>query len=165
MEIRLITRAELPQVLRIQKESYPLPLIESEDSFARKVTLFPEGCLGGFEGQRLVAYLFTHPWISGAIVTLNDGMTGAPHEANCLYIHDLAVLRPWRGRGVAHALLKRAAQVARSREYETIALVAVNETESFWERYGLRRRFTLTYAHGIRATYMMVNARNARFLV
>jgi GNAT superfamily N-acetyltransferase len=160
MEIRQITRDDLPQVLVIQKDSYTLPLIESEDSFARKLALFPDCCLGGFEKQQLIAYIFTHPWVFGKIVSLNDCMTIAPHTANCIYIHDLAVLRSWRGRGIAHALLKRILRIARSRELNKIALVAVNETEPFWERYGLQRQYQLIYGDGIPATYMMGNARN-----
>ena len=165
MEIRLITSDDLPQVLRIQKDSYPLPLIESEDSFARKIAFFPDGCLGGFENQQLIAYLFTHPWVFGEIVSLNDDMTVSLHPGDCLYIHDLAVLRPWRGRGIAHALVKRVVQIAVSRDFDAIALVAVNKTEPFWERYGLQRHSTLTYAHGIRATYMVGDARHDSFFV
>jgi GNAT superfamily N-acetyltransferase len=155
MEIRQLTKEDLPQVLVVQKDSYPPPLLESEDCFARKLALSPDSCLGVFEHHQLIGYLFTHPWISGEVVSLNDTTTWVPHTANCIYIHDLAVLRSHRKHGIGHLLVKRILQMAGSRNHQSLALVAVNRSEAFWERYGFRRHSTITYGEGITATYMV----------
>jgi GNAT superfamily N-acetyltransferase len=154
MEIRPLTEEDLPHVLVVQEDCYSRGLLESEETFACKLLLFPEGCLGAFEDGRLVAYVFSHPWSSGEFVPLHTSLDFLPETPDCVYIHDLAVLRPWRNRGIADRLLSTLFDLAHTYRIERVALVAVNNSERYWERYRLRRAFPLVYTKGVTATYM-----------
>ena len=154
MEIRPLTREDLPQVLVVQEACYPRSLLEGEETFSCKLLLFPDGCLGAFEDGRLIAYVFSHPWSSGEIVPLHEPLSTLPETADCVYIHDLAVMSPWRGRGLADRLLARLFDLAHSYRIMNVGLVAVNRSERFWERYQLRREFSLRYTEDTAATYM-----------
>jgi GNAT superfamily N-acetyltransferase len=154
MEIRQLTGDDLPQVLLVQEDCYPPALLEDEETFSCRLFLFPEGCLGAFEGGRLVAYVFSHPWSSGEIVPLHASPGALPGAPDCVYIHDLAVMRPWRKRGIADLLLTRLFDLAHSCSLENVGLVAVNRSEPYWEKYRLRRSHSITYTEGVPATYM-----------
>jgi len=154
MEIRPLTREDLPQVLLVQENCYSRSLLEDAETFACKLLLFPEGCLGVFEDGELVAYVFSHPWSLGEVVPLHEPPDALPGTADCVYIHDIAVRRSWRNRGIADRLLARLFDLARSYRFVKLALVAVNGSERYWERYSLRREFVLLYARDVPATYM-----------
>jgi GNAT superfamily N-acetyltransferase len=154
MEIRPLTEEDLPHVLVVQEDCYSRGLLESEETFACKLLLFPEGCLGAFEDGRLVAYVFSHPWSSGEFVPLHTSLDSLPETADCVYIHDLAVLPSWRRRGIADRLLSTLFDLAHTYRIERVALVAVNNSERYWEKYRLRREFLLVYTKGVTATYM-----------
>jgi GNAT superfamily N-acetyltransferase len=154
MEIRPLTGGDLPRVLVVQEDCYSRSLLEDEETFSCKLLLFPEGCLGAFEGERLVAYVFSHPWSDGEFVPLHEPLDSLPDAPDCLYIHDLAVMRPWRNRGIADLLVNRLFDLAHSHRIERVGLVAVNRSEPYWERYRLRRTYCITYSEGVPATYM-----------
>ena len=154
MEIRQLTREDLPQVLVVQEDCYPPSLLEDREAFSCKLLLFPEGCLGAFEAGRLVAYVFSHPWCYGEYVPLHEALEGLPEEPDCVYIHDLAVMRSWRKRGIADLLIGRLLDLAHARHGGRVALVAVNRSEPYWERYQLSRQYAIIYTEGVQATYM-----------
>ena len=154
MEIRQLTEEDLPRVLLVQEDCYPPALLEDEETFGCKLLLFPEGCLGVFEDGELIAYVFSHPWSSGEVVPLHASLETLPDTADCVYIHDIAVLRSWRGQGIADLLLTRLFDIAHSYRIVKLGLVAVNRSEPYWERYALRREFTIVYTEGVAATYM-----------
>ena len=154
MEIRQLIKEDLPHVLVVQEDCYSRNLLENEGTFACKLLLFPEGCLGAFENGKLIAYVFSHPWSSGEIVPLHESLHSLPETADCVYIHDIAVMRPWRNRGIADMLLTTLFDLAHSHRIGKVALVAVNKSERYWEKYNLRREFSLMYAEDVPATYM-----------
>jgi GNAT superfamily N-acetyltransferase len=154
MEIRPLEQEDLPLVLAVQEDCYPESLLEDGEVFSCRLRLFPEGCLGAFEGGRLVAYVFSHPWCSGAYVPLHEALECLPEAPDCVYIHDLAVMRSWRNRGIAGLLLSRLLDLAHARHGGRVALVAVNRSEPYWERYELRREYAIIYTEGVPATYM-----------
>jgi GNAT superfamily N-acetyltransferase len=154
MEIRPLTREDLPEVLVVQEDCYPRSLLEDEETFSCKLLLFPDGCLGAFEGGRLVAYVFSHPWSSGEFVPLHEPLGTLPEGADCVYIHDIAVLRSWRNRGIADMLITRLFDLAHAHHQGRVALVAVNRSERYWEGYNLRRKFSILYTEDVPATYM-----------
>ena len=154
MEIRQLEVGDLPLVLVVQEDCYPESLLEDGEIFSCKLRLFPEGCLGAFEDVELVAYVFSHPWSSGEVVPLHEPLACLPGTPDCVYIHDLAVMRPWRKRGIADLLISRLFDLAHDRHGGRVSLVAVNRSESYWERYDLRRTFSIVYTEGVPATYM-----------
>ncbi len=57
-------------------------------------------------------------------------------EADCLYLHDLAVSRRAAGRGIGPALVSRNLEQASRQQIRYSALVSVQESEAFWSRLG-----------------------------
>jgi GNAT superfamily N-acetyltransferase len=143
--------------LQVQNDAYREELLESGDTFLRILAVFPHGCLGVFSDSRLVSYVFSHPWRADRIVPLDDPRTVLPVGADCLYIHDLAVRKSCHGKGVGTRLVKALITVAKDFGLQRLALVAVQESEPFWERWGFEREKTLIYASGVPATHMILN--------
>jgi GNAT superfamily N-acetyltransferase len=75
-----------------------------------------------------------------------------------MYIHDLAVLRSHRGRGLARLLLTEVFRVAEELGLKRFGLVAVQNSEAFWQRWGFERREPLMYAPGVSGTRMVREA-------
>lgn len=83
-----------------------------------------------------------------------------PDAADCLYVHDVAVLPDFRG-GVARAYIAEIEERARSSGITTLALVSVYGARPLWERLGFQRvapdaalRDKLL-SYGASATYML----------
>ena len=81
------------------------------------------------------AYLFAYHSRVGKVTPL-DGHFQPHAEADCLYLHDLAVSRRAGGRGIGPALVQRNLEQARSQQLRYSALVSVQESEAFWSRLG-----------------------------
>jgi GNAT superfamily N-acetyltransferase len=153
--LRGLTSSDLDAVVSIEKATYPEVLLEGKEEFAEKLTAFNEGALGFFDDGVLVAYMFCHPWTIGKIFELGSGLPKIPENPNCMYIHDLAVDRSHRGKGLAPILLNEAHQIAKSHRLEYSALVAVLGSVKFWEHQGYTAHHQLAYRPGIWATYMV----------
>jgi len=99
--------------------------------FVERLTLFPEGCfvLGD------VGYAISHPYTKNA-PPLNTLIHSIPEQATCLYIHDVAILEPFRGCGAASALVSHMNDLALKKGLREMALTSVYGTESFWRRQG-----------------------------
>jgi ribosomal protein S18 acetylase RimI-like enzyme len=154
MEIRGLTLDDVPDVLKIQEECYIPDLLETADTFIKKLRLFPQGSLGCWQREDLTAYVFAHPWKVGEIVPLDFALRSLPTDANSLYIHDLAVSPKFRGLKIADQLLQKLFSIAGSLGLEDFALVAVQNSEPFWNRYGFRTQEKLIYGTNTPASKM-----------
>ena len=155
MLLRQLRRADVPGVMVIQRDAYMSELVESEETFVRKLDRFASGCLGLFEGNQLVAYVFAHPWSGDDVVPLNAESLELPDRPVCLYVHDLAVLRTFRGRGAAKILIDHLFVLSDHLGVRRLSLVAVQSSEPFWGRYGFVVRDSLMYAPNILGTHMV----------
>ena len=155
MQIRQLTPRDLTSVLRIQALAYIPELIESADSFGAKLKLFPAGCLGVFNEDVLCAYVFSHPWHTDEYVPLDSRNATPATSVSCYYIHDLAVDPSCRGRGLAKMLLDQLLAIAAELRIRKFALVAVQDSESFWKHWGFRAVEKLTYGRGVPAARMV----------
>jgi GNAT superfamily N-acetyltransferase len=154
MSIRGITPADISDVLRVQEDAYIPDLLECANTFSRKLTLFPEGCLGYCLEGRLEAYVFSHPWRFGESVPLDQVIAALPENPDCLYIHDMAVGKALQGKGIARALLLELFNLAERMKLKRFALVAVQQSEPFWARWGFRPQHAMIYGKDVAATYM-----------
>jgi ribosomal protein S18 acetylase RimI-like enzyme len=155
MIIRKLVSSDLPDILRIQQNVYRPELLESSDTFSRKLMLFPEGCLGCEDDGVLCAYVFAHPWQGDSPVPLDDSNLLLPPKPDALYIHDLAVETAYRGRGLAQDLFGRLLRLAEEKGLGTMSLVAVQNSETFWQRLGFKRGHALSYGPGVSAVFMV----------
>ena len=79
-----------------------------------------------------------------------------PAAADCLYIHDLAVRQAHHGTGIATRLVQALLTLATELRLSRLALVAVQDSEPFWERWGFERKEPLVYADSVPATHMVL---------
>ena len=121
---------------------YPSQLWESNESFRRRMEQFPEGCMACVNARdELVGYMFCHPWKKDSIVPLNCEDLVIPgsvdlRDADCFYIHDIAVIPSYRRRGIARSFLGMAVGMAIRHGYDEIKGVAVLDSDSYWTKHG-----------------------------
>lgn len=160
IQIKQLTGSELEDITRIQRECYPDDLIESAESFAAKISAHPDFCFMVIQDNVAKAYIIALPWIAGKMLELDSSKYKVPPEADCVYIHDIAVAPAARSFGVSRKLLNAVLDAALEKGYKRVCLVAVEGAEAYWERHGfevwqadaeLRNKLA---AYGESATYM-----------
>jgi ribosomal protein S18 acetylase RimI-like enzyme len=157
-DVRTLEADDLDEVLTVQASCYREDLLESRECFIQKILISPSGCLGAFVARRLAAYVFTHPWQEGAPVHLDSRSLSSPLRIDCIYIPDMGVIPRARGHGIVDALLRGVQTTADARSLDLFALVAVQNSEAFWERRGFLRVRSMQYGDGS-AHYMRSRSR------
>jgi predicted N-acetyltransferase YhbS len=158
MICRLLTPDDLPEIHRLEVESYTPELHESDAAFLRLIELFPEGAFGCFDEAGLCGYAFGVPLKEGWTLELRTPLEKIPEDADTFYIHDVAVAERCRGRGVGRLLARRLLDLARERGFTRCELVSVQGSAPFWETFGFRRVREFEYAPGA-ASAKMVSGR------
>ncbi|WGD55817.1 GNAT family N-acetyltransferase [Bradyrhizobium sp. CB1650] len=154
---------DLPAISAIATRIHPA-LPERPEVLADKMRLCPDGCLVLARENEIVGYGLAHPWSQHQIPPLDGFLEKLPDDADCLYVHDVAILPAVRGGGAARAYVAAIERLARSSGIATLALVSVYGTRSMWERLGFQalpadavlRRKLACYGEG--ATYMLRKA-------
>lgn len=133
---RRLQGGDLEAVASIAAQAFP-DHYEAPACFAERLRLAPSWCFGlEGAGGALEGYLLAWPWPLGSIPPLNQLVGALAAQDRALFIHDLALRREAAGQGLAGAVVERVAAEARAEGFETIALVAVNDTAAFWRRQG-----------------------------
>jgi GNAT superfamily N-acetyltransferase len=131
------TRAsDLPAISAIAARIHP-GLPERPDVFAEKMQLYPEGCRVLITNEAIVGYGLAHPWMQHRIPPLDGFLERLPDDADCLYVHDVAVLPDFRG-GTSRAYVAAIEELAHAAGIAMLALVSVYATRPLWERLGFR---------------------------
>jgi ribosomal protein S18 acetylase RimI-like enzyme len=144
------TRAEdLPFIDGLGTCNYPENYFEGQASFASKITGNPETCWVATADGYVIGYVIAFPYVLGEAYPIDHVYTpvAAP---DCLYLHDLCVSPLWRKLGVA----RRLAQTILDGQWNTVALVAVMNSQGFWETLGFGVERWLDY-YGLPAAYMV----------
>ncbi|WP_426615173.1 GNAT family N-acetyltransferase [Bradyrhizobium sp. McL0616] len=146
-------------IVAIAAQIHP-DLPERPKVFMEKMQLYPRGCGVLVANDAIAGYGLAHPWKQAEIPPLDGFLGRLPEDADCLYVHDVAVLPDFRG-GVARAYVAMIEELARASGIATLALVSVYATRPLWERLGFRPvtpdaelRAKLT-SYGESATYML----------
>jgi len=132
---RHMMAGDLAQVEAIAEQVHP-DYPEAPEVFANRLALFPAGCFMAVAEGRALGYCIAHPGRMGSPPPLDTLMKALPQAADCLYLHDLALLPESRGRRLGAALVARLEAVARANGFGRIALTAVNNSDGFWENLG-----------------------------
>lgn len=132
---RLMTDADLPRVLEIAAAVHP-SFPEDAAVFAERRALYPAGCRVLERGGAVDGYIVSHPWHDGAPPALNTLLGKLPDRPSTYYIHDLALMPNVRGNGVANTIVSAVIAHARQNHFATVTLVAVNNSQRFWQRHG-----------------------------
>lgn len=137
---RPATEADLDAIMAIQAEVHALQ--ERREVMADKLRLFGEGAWMLEASGRCLGYAIAHPWILGDVPPLDTLCETWPDEADCFFIHDVALMRPARGRGAGRAFVKIVTTLTEGRGWRRMALVSVYDTYPLWERCGFEVQVT-----------------------
>ncbi|MGY4154729.1 GNAT superfamily N-acetyltransferase [Bradyrhizobium sp. USDA 4461] len=137
-------------------------LFERPEAFAEKIRLCPDGARVLAAEEAIVGYGLAYPWKQHQFPPLDGFLERLPDDADCLYVHDIAVLPDARG-GMARAYVATIEKLARSSGIAALALVSIYAARPLWERLGFRPVTTNAElsakiaSYGKGATYMLRN--------
>lgn len=140
--LRRLDPDDLDAVLRIQANAYP-ELAESPAAIADRLLQAPHWCWGAERDDQLCAYFLTHPWRVPTPPEWNRELPLLPAQSHMLYLHDLAIGPTARGSGLAARLVDTVLQRARHARFTHAMLVAVQDSQRFWQRQGFTVRPTV----------------------
>lgn len=138
MPWRLMTAQDLAQV-QILADTIHVDHPEDAQVFEERLHLYPQGCLILEEKNRLIGYALTHPWHFGSPPPLNSRLGQIPSEPTTYYVHDVALLPEARGKGYAAQVGDLLVRHAQEAGFSNLSLIAVNNSQAFWERLGFRK--------------------------
>lgn len=122
---------------------------ERAEIYAERLALYPNGCFLFERDEEAAGYLICHPWRRDKAVPLDTLLHAIPHDSDCFYLHDLALLPSARGTGAGRAATEIVMKEARTAGFGEIRLVAVNGADDFWAAQGF---VAVTSAEGNDAT-------------
>lgn len=101
-----------------------------------KVSLYPKGCFVLEIAGEPLGYCLSHPWVLGHPPKLDSFLNQLPHNADCYYLHDIALLPGLQGQGWGRKALDLLIALARSEGFEHLALVSVDYALTYWRAHG-----------------------------
>ena len=131
---RALTGYDMPEVVRMAGVVHP-SFYEAPEVLAERQRLYHNGAYLLEVNERPTGYVLSHPWMLGDLPPLNALLGQIPDGADTYYIHDLALLPVARRIGAASFIVEALAKHARAHGFPTMSLVAVNGSQSFWERH------------------------------
>jgi len=147
--IRPTKISDYPAVNAIGTASYPECYYEGDASFESKMMGYPDGSfVADLDG--VVGYVISFPYILGKPYPLDTAFKPVAWP-DCYYIHDLCVLKEFRGNGIANKL----AEQILAKDWNVFALVSVAGSGKFWRKLGFRGFAAINY-YGRKAEYMLL---------
>jgi GNAT superfamily N-acetyltransferase len=134
-KIRPMIASDLSAIEVIQAEAYAGYFLESTDVIAQRFTLSPSTAWVAEHEGDVCAYLVGYWSMLGKINPLNAPFAHV-ENANCLYLHDLALLKAAQGFGVGRKLIQAAIAHALQNAADAIALLSVQNSNAFWQGFG-----------------------------
>ena len=129
---------DLDALMAVMVSAFPAHY-EERACFEERLSLSPSWCFAlEDETRSLKGYFVAYPWPLYSIPPLNTLLVSLPEQERALFINDLAVGPEAAGAGRAGAIVDRVAGLARTAGFESIALVAVNNSTGFWQRNGFK---------------------------
>jgi GNAT superfamily N-acetyltransferase len=132
-----MTETDIAAVMAIQASCYVSAMVEPEAVIRARL----QACAGhawvagGAEG--IAAYLMAYPSRVGRVTPLGGAFSVA-EQADCLYLHDLAVAPASAGAGLGKSLVEAAEAAARRAGLARMALVSVQDSLRYWQRQGFQ---------------------------
>jgi len=161
MHIRKATTADLPSILQIQEECYFEVPLEPSESFAAKLAISPETCFVAWCNDDIVGYATALPLPYGKIPKIGASKCFISTQADCLYIHDLAVGKRARSKGIGNLFVNAIFEQAQIIKFAQISLVAIQGASSYWAKFNFKTVVPTPdlqeqiRPYGDRATYMV----------
>lgn len=144
---RQMSDADLDRVMDIAAIVHA-GFFERRAVFAERLALYPQGCWIAQEegGDAVLGYAFLHPARLGQPPSLDSFLQQLDAQADCLYLHDVALLPAARGAGLGQALLQRLLALMQREAHAHAALVAVHGSAPYWRRCGFEAQTEVSAA-------------------
>ena len=136
IQIRLMQPTDLPSVWQVQCACYSNFDPETQASLGAKRAASPQSCFVAVRDNILLGYTIAMPWVLGVVPALNDPSCELPAQADCLYLHDMAITPTAAGQGVGQRLFEAVSDAGHKLELPKLALTAVSGAEGYWQRFG-----------------------------
>ena len=133
--IRSMSLNDLIAIEHIQAEAYAGYFLESADVIAQRFQLSPSTAWVAESDGQVCAYLVGYWSKVGKINPLNAPFT-LVEDTNCLYLHDLALLKVAQGFGMGKKLIHAATEYALDNSVHALALLSVQNSKEFWLGFG-----------------------------
>lgn len=129
-----MTQKDIPQVYQISLHIHSL--YEDPEIFEERRALSKGSYV--LDTEKVVGYLISHPYRRDTYPPLNTLIREIPEDPDTWYIHDLAILPEFRGRGMVRPVLAKVKALALAQGIKELSLVSVYGTEPFWTKMGFR---------------------------
>ena len=133
-EWRLMTTDDIPEVDAIGEVVHP-DFPEDIAVMENRQALFPQGCFVAQGPDDLLGYAISHPSIIGGPAPL-DTIIKLPENADCLFLHDIALSENARGLGLGRRIVPLLTKTAEDAGFDRLGLVSVNNSLGFWQSQG-----------------------------
>lgn len=154
--VREMLHEDMQEVLSIQSECYRGEFLESLASFESKWFSSPKTCFVAVVDAAVQGYLVAiptqldQPPCLGQSKTVGEWNSGSEVRWDCLHLHDMAVRSAARGLGLGKLMVEAFFQVLRDETerqsqqpwsaYSHASLIAVQDSQDYWARFGFRPR-------------------------
>lgn len=136
VEWRLMTAADIPEVDIIGEVVHP-DFPEDIAVMENRQSIFPQGCFAAQGPDGLLGYAISHPSIIGEPAPL-DTIINLPENADCLFLHDIALSEAARGLGLGSRIVPLLTKTAKDAGFDQLGLVSVNNSLGFWQSQGFK---------------------------
>ncbi len=130
-----MTLEDIPHVYNISLLLHSL--YEDPEIFQERMTL-SQGSYVLLAQDIIVGYLISHPYRKKTYPPLNTLIHAIPEDPDTWYIHDLAILPEFRGKGMVRPILDEVKVLAFSHNIYELSLVSIYGKEVFWTKMGFR---------------------------
>ena len=135
-KIRLASEKDYPEILAMQIACYYDVVPECDDVIIERLTTYPNGCFVAEFENSIIGYILSHPTYLAKPPRINTKLGNISADVNSYFIHDVSISAEYRKKGIANALIQAIIDHAKSQNYPTLTLIAVQNSELFWSKYG-----------------------------
>jgi GNAT superfamily N-acetyltransferase len=159
IKIKQVTHEDLDTIMELQKSAYVEELLEKKEAYEKMLAAYPDGFKILLVDGRPAGYVFYHPGFEDQIQPLDETSLKITGEEDCMYLHDMVVHPDFRGKKLTRPLFECFDQATKEKGFTKQALVAVQDSFRFWQKYGFTVAKEIEYG-GLPAYYMKREVKN-----
>jgi GNAT superfamily N-acetyltransferase len=130
-----LSEIHIQEMMDIQKICFREAYCENVFVYDALVKVFPDGAWGAFYNDRMIGYIFFHPYKDKTAKPLNSELLLTGKE-NCMYLHEIAILPQYRAQGIPSRLIYEFDKVSGQYRMNCQSLVSVQNSMEFWKKKG-----------------------------
>jgi GNAT superfamily N-acetyltransferase len=134
--IRNLTEDDAVEAHTLQTEVYDRIYWDPLTSYQNGLKKYPQCHYGAFYDGKLAGYFIFKPWKGE--YTIENNKCGPVEQPEYMYLSDMAIRQPYRGKGLAKMFLEIAYAKARELGLNYCKGIAVQGAEKIWEHCGFK---------------------------